>query len=44
MIFQLEQLYAFEPGDEREVKLVPLAGSCQVYGFTRINGSLEEQA
>jgi len=35
----------FEPGDEREVKLVPLAGSCQVYGFNcRINGSLEESA
>jgi urease subunit beta len=35
----------FEPGDEREVALVPLAGSRQVYGFNgRINGSLEEQA
>lgn len=35
----------FEPGDEREVTLVPLAGSRQVYGFNdRINGSLEEQA
>lgn len=34
----------FEPGDEREVTLVPLAGSRQVYGFNgRINGSLEEQ-
>lgn len=32
----------FEPGDEREVVLVPLAGSRQVYGFNgRINGSLE---
>jgi len=35
----------FEPGDEREVKLVPLAGSRQVFGFNgRINGRLEEQA
>lgn len=35
----------FEPGDEREVALVPFAGSRQVYGFNgRINGSLEEQA
>lgn len=34
----------FEPGDEREVTLVPLAGSRQVYGFNgRINGSLGEQ-
>ena len=34
----------FEPGDEREVALVPLAGSRQVYGFNgKINGSLEEQ-
>jgi urease subunit beta len=32
----------FEPGDEREVALVPLAGSRQVYGFNnRINGLLE---
>jgi len=32
----------FEPGDEREVVLVPLAGSRQVYGFNnRINGLLE---
>ncbi len=31
----------FEPGDEREVTLVPLAGSRQVYGFNgRINGNL----
>jgi len=31
----------FEPGDEREVSLVPLAGSRQVYGFNgRINGQL----
>jgi urease subunit beta len=35
----------FEPGDEREVKLVPFAGSRQVYGFNgRINGPLEGQA
>ena len=32
----------FEPGDEREVTLVPLAGSRQVYGFNgRINGQLD---
>jgi urease subunit beta len=32
----------FEPGDEREVSLVPLAGSRQVYGFnSRINGQLD---
>ena len=31
----------FEPGDEKEVELVPFAGSRQVYGFNaRINGSL----
>lgn len=34
----------FEPGDEREVTLVPLKGSRQVYGFnSKINGRLEEQ-
>jgi urease subunit beta len=33
----------FEPGDEREVTLVPFTGSRQVYGFNaRINGSLED--
>jgi urease subunit beta len=33
----------FEPGDEREVTLVPFAGSRQVYGFNaRINGQLED--
>lgn len=33
----------FEPGDEREVELVPFAGSRQVYGFNgKINGCLEE--
>lgn len=32
----------FEPGDEREVTLVPLVGSRQVYGLNaRINGSLD---
>ena len=31
----------FEPGDEREVTLVPFVGSRQVYGFNgRVNGSL----
>ncbi|MDX2096543.1 MAG: urease subunit beta [Leptolyngbyaceae cyanobacterium bins.59] len=32
----------FEPGDEREVELVALAGSREVYGFNaRIEGPLE---
>ena len=32
----------FEPGDERSVNLIPLAGSRQVYGFNGlINGSLD---
>ena len=32
----------FEPGDEREVTLIPLAGSRQVYGFnSRINTQLD---
>jgi urease subunit beta len=32
----------FEPGDEREVDLVPLAGERQVYGFNgKINGKLD---
>lgn len=31
----------FEPGDQRQVTLVPLAGSRQVYGFNgKINGQL----
>ena len=31
----------FEPGDEKEVTLISLAGSRQVYGFNaRINGNL----
>jgi len=31
----------FEPGDEREVELVPFAGSRQVYGFNgKVNGAL----
>ena len=34
----------FEPGDEREVNLVPFVGSRQVYGFNgKVNGKLEEQ-
>lgn len=33
----------FEPGDEREVTLIPLAGSRSVYGFNgAVNGPLEE--
>lgn len=33
----------FEPGDEKEVTLVALVGSRQVYGFNaRINGALPE--
>lgn len=32
----------FEPGDEREVVLVPFVGSRQVYGFnSKIDGQLE---
>jgi urease subunit beta len=32
----------FEPGDEREVRLIPLAGQRIVYGFNGlINGQLE---
>jgi urease subunit beta len=32
----------FEPGDERSVNLIPLAGSRQVYGFNGlINGALD---
>ncbi|MDZ8240882.1 MAG: urease subunit beta [Nostoc sp. ChiQUE01a] len=31
----------FEPGDEKEITLVPVVGSRQVYGFnSKINGSL----
>ena len=31
----------FEPGDEKEVTLVPLVGSRQVYGFNgKVNGNL----
>jgi len=31
----------FEPGDQKQVTLVPLAGSRQVYGFnSKINGKL----
>ncbi len=33
----------FEPGDEREVVLVPFVGSRQVYGFnSRIDGQLDD--
>lgn len=32
----------FEPGDDREVELVPFVGTREVYGFNgKINGSLE---
>ena len=32
----------FEPGDEKEVTLVPLVGSRQVYGFNaRVNGQVD---
>lgn len=32
----------FEPGDEKEVTLVPFAGTRQVYGFNaKINGNLD---
>ena len=32
----------FEPGDQREVKLVPFAGARRVFGFNSlINGSLD---
>jgi urease subunit beta len=32
----------FEPGDEREVSLIPVAGSREVYGFNGlVNGSLD---
>ncbi|MBF2075405.1 MAG: urease subunit beta [Synechococcales cyanobacterium C42_A2020_086] len=35
----------FEPGDERQVTLVPLVGSRQVYGLNGlINGALEPDA
>ena len=34
----------FEPGDEREVVLVPFVGSRQVYGFnSKIDGQLDAQ-
>ena len=33
----------FEPGDEREVELVPFVGSRQVYGFNGlVNGALDQ--
>jgi urease subunit beta len=34
----------FEPGDEKEVELVPFGGSREIYGFNGlVNGSLEKQ-
>ena len=34
----------FEPGDEREVELVPFAGSREVHGFNaQVNGPLEKK-
>ena len=31
----------FEPGDEKDVTLVPFGGSCEIYGFNgAVNGSL----
>jgi len=33
----------FEPGDEREIQLVPFVGSREVYGFNgKVNGELDE--
>lgn len=35
----------FEPGDEKEVELVSLAGTREIYGFNGlINGSLDEKS
>jgi urease subunit beta len=35
----------FEPGDEREVELIPYAGTREVYGFNaKINGPLGDDA
>ncbi|MEH2346742.1 MAG: urease subunit beta [Nostoc sp.] len=32
----------FEPGDEKEITLVPMVGTRQVYGFnSKINGNLD---
>ena len=34
----------FEPGDEREVQLVPFVGSRQVYGFNgKVDGNLDAE-
>ncbi|MCY7776558.1 urease subunit beta [Bacillus licheniformis] len=34
----------FEPGDEKEVELVPYAGERRVYGFNnKVDGSLEKE-
>jgi urease subunit beta len=33
----------FEPGDEREVQLIPFVGTRQVYGFNeKVNGELDK--
>ncbi|WP_394234395.1 urease subunit beta [Niallia oryzisoli] len=35
----------FEPGDEKEIELVPFAGERRVYGFNnKVDGSLEKGA
>jgi urease subunit beta len=35
----------FEPGDTKEVTLIPLGGSREIYGFNGlVNGKLEEEA
>lgn len=32
----------FEPGDEKEIELIPFGGSRQIYGFNgKINGKIE---
>lgn len=34
----------FEPGDEREITLIPFVGSRQVYGLNaKVNGALDQQ-
>ena len=35
----------FEPGDEREVELVPFTGSREIYGFNaQVSGALEKKS
>ena len=35
----------FEPGDEREVELVPFTGSREIYGFNaQVSGPLEQKS